>query len=85
VIVTPETESGKARQLAERVRVAIESASWPNRPITGSFGIASVGLTTQSARQLIDQADAALYRSKHDGRNRITHYSDPASTAAKAA
>jgi diguanylate cyclase (GGDEF)-like protein len=69
----------KALLAAEKIRLACESIAirLPSATITvtASFGVAS--LTDASAiphavAQLLHQADAALYKSKHAGRNRVS-------------
>jgi diguanylate cyclase (GGDEF)-like protein len=62
--------------VAERKRVMIESQPWPGHPdlvVTASFGIADVQRmpANSTMEQLIQAADAALYRAKQQGRNRI--------------
>ena len=71
-ILLPDTDREGAQHLAERLRHTIESAKWPDREITASVGVASYGERASTAEQLIDQADRALYRSKEQGRNRVT-------------
>ena len=68
VIVLPETDSEGALQIAERVRLKIEQASWPHRPVTVSVGHASYG-NQADAEALLQQADQAMYRAKQAGRN----------------
>ncbi|MGA7430657.1 MAG: GGDEF domain-containing protein [Xanthobacteraceae bacterium] len=69
--------SGKlpdARIAAERVRVAFEAAALapdsPQIPVTVSIGVAS-GLPTANIDEIIERADAVLYRAKESGRNRV--------------
>lgn len=76
VIILPGTVTESACVLAERCRRSMESATWPNRPITVSIGIASLEGRNIDADTLISEADQALYHSKSHGRNRITHAKD---------
>ena len=71
-IILSRTDREGAQQLAERLRRAIESATWDDRPITASVGVATFGRDADSPERLIELADRALYRSKEDGRNRVT-------------
>ena len=59
---------------AERVRVAFEAAALapdsPQIPVTVSIGVAS-GLPIANIDKIIERADAALYKAKENGRNRV--------------
>ncbi len=69
-----DVESGKA--LAERLRLAIEVHPWQLRPVTISLGIATLGHAPRRPMAMIEEADRSLYRSKAEGRNRVTHAED---------
>lgn len=59
-----------AWQLAERLRSDIERARMPGPRVTVSIGM--TGLQAgDTARDLLQRADAALYRAKRGGRNRV--------------
>jgi diguanylate cyclase (GGDEF)-like protein len=67
-----------ARQRAEQMRLAIASISTPREGAgdavpgaSASFGIATSSASGYELRQLLAQADAALYQAKHAGRNRV--------------
>lgn len=75
-MILPSTTATDAQEVAERKRVMIESQPWPGHPdliVTASFGIADLQRMPANAtmEQLIQAADAALYRAKQQGRNRI--------------
>jgi diguanylate cyclase (GGDEF)-like protein len=72
-VILPDTDSNGALELAERLRKAVESAPWTDRSITVSVGVASLGDRVESAKDLLDAADRALYRSKERGRNLVTN------------
>lgn len=80
-IALPGTDAQQAHAVAERIREQVEAEVGPSLPldtkpvITASFGVASVSGGAPSAEALADQADQALYHSKHSGRNRCTTYS----------
>ena len=76
VAILPETAKQGAREAAERFRIAIETAYWPERAVTASFGIATVNDLIPSGSELIALADRALYRSKVHGRNCCSHADD---------
>ena len=61
-----------AQRLCVRMRQAIvfEDMRLPLPHITGSFGVAALR-SGQDAEALIECADAALYRAKEAGRNRV--------------
>lgn len=73
VVLLPGCCPSNAVAQAERIRRIIEGASWPQRAITASFGVASVTSDHANPAALIAAADAALYHSKQNGRNRVTH------------
>ncbi|MBE0514134.1 sensor domain-containing diguanylate cyclase [Sulfurimonas sp.] len=71
VILSPQTDSKSATALTEKLRKTIESYSFvKDLTITCSFGIAFYE-DKDSTETLIKRADAALYRAKNQGRNRV--------------
>ena len=69
-MLLPETTAEEALELAERLRRAVESASYGVAgPVTASFGVAGLAPEGTSA-ELLDAADRALYEAKQQGRNR---------------
>ncbi len=85
MVVMPDTQLAQARITAERLcRVVnqtdvMRGKSQPDIPVSLSIGVAMGGLPdqAQSANQLIDAADKALYTAKLEGRNQVT-FSQPA-------
>jgi two-component system cell cycle response regulator len=75
VVVLPRTDSESAVAVAERLRRAVESAEWQLRPVTGSFGVASIRPDMETRQELIEAADQALYQAKKNGRNRVEVWS----------
>jgi len=71
-VILPNTGADGAAQMGERLRGAIAEAVWSERAITVSVGAATAVQASTLIEHLIDQADRALYRSKQDGRNRVT-------------
>jgi diguanylate cyclase (GGDEF)-like protein/PAS domain S-box-containing protein len=71
-VILPNTDRNGAVVVAEQLRQTIEYATWDDRPITASIGVATYTPEVNNADALIDQADRALYRSKQTGRNRVT-------------
>jgi diguanylate cyclase (GGDEF)-like protein len=85
-VVLPQTDLGGAEQQAERMRSAIEGMQIARLDgggllqITASFGVASFPGEGPDKTTLIAAADAALYRAKHGGRNRVER-GEPAAAA----
>jgi diguanylate cyclase (GGDEF)-like protein/PAS domain S-box-containing protein len=71
-LILPETDFGGALILAERCRLAATKLAIPNWTLTVSIGVASLTPETAAPADLLKRADQALYRSKRDGRNRVS-------------
>ncbi|WP_033542733.1 sensor domain-containing diguanylate cyclase [Planococcus sp. CAU13] len=71
VAVLPAMDTQKAAEMAEQIRRNVELFDWPYRPITVSIGLAC-NLGGDALADLLNRADAALYESKNNGRNRVT-------------
>lgn len=72
-LLLPNTTLEQAVQVAERLRLAIQAIQNPHRAISASLGVAVYRFGTAPAT-LLYEADAALYRAKRDGRNRVCIY-----------
>jgi two-component system, cell cycle response regulator len=80
VVVLPETDLAGAATTAEKIRSCCATTPFETNVgrlvVTASFGVAALdsaaGPIGAAAESLLRRADAALYRSKHEGRNRIT-------------
>jgi len=79
IMVLPETAPEDAMVVAERCRLALENTIFNQRgktfSLTASLGVTGLGdhnADSATAINLIGEADAALYDSKKNGRNRIT-------------
>jgi two-component system cell cycle response regulator len=75
-VMMPETDLEDAITFAEKIRAMIESTTMETQagPLnaTVSIGVASVPFTrTKTAKDLVVQADKALYRAKRAGRNQV--------------
>jgi diguanylate cyclase (GGDEF)-like protein len=68
-VVLPETETDAVAEVAERVRVAAAAAPQGGVRVTVSMGVATT--TGGSGDELVTRADAALYRAKEAGRDRV--------------
>lgn len=74
VLILDRSDNGSAELVAERVRQKIESYPWPKRQVTASFGVSTWTEGVEAMSLLVKQADEALYHSKTNGRNRVSHY-----------
>jgi diguanylate cyclase (GGDEF)-like protein len=77
----PETDAPGAQLVAERLRVAIETnpvrLDATSLTITSSFGVATYAAADADFAALLNRADAALYRAKSGGRNRVQVDAEP--------
>jgi two-component system, cell cycle response regulator len=76
VVVMPETDITVATMVAERLRRRVATEPFPIQDgsrsieVTISIGISALG-RDDTAANILKRADAALYRAKRDGRNRV--------------
>ncbi len=76
VVVLPETDCEGASAVADRIRADVGDLSWDtggSGPVkrTVSVGVASFPRDASSAARLLELADAAMYRAKRAGKNRV--------------
>jgi diguanylate cyclase (GGDEF)-like protein/PAS domain S-box-containing protein len=72
VMILPETLAAGAVIVGERLRLAIEAMVVDNLKVTISIGAATFpDLDLTRPEQLLEAADAALYKAKETGRNRL--------------
>jgi len=82
-IVLPNTDSQGAKEMAEKVRLAVRAAAIPHDVVAARILTVSVGSATVSpqifepASRLLEAADQALYRAKRGGRDRVEAGSPP--------
>jgi diguanylate cyclase (GGDEF)-like protein len=72
-LLLPTYSAEEAVGLAERIRkdISADVLSSKRLSITASFGVACLPVQASDAKNLLELADAALYRAKHGGRNQV--------------
>ncbi|MFC1521447.1 diguanylate cyclase [Elusimicrobiota bacterium] len=79
-VLLPDTSTEQGFVVAERLRFNIESAPFPGEEkqplgkLTVSIGGATFPDNAETTQALIEYADQALYKSKSDGRNKLTFF-----------
>src|SRR6202000_2623541 len=77
VIVMPETDLHVAGMVAERLRRSIAREPFAVNKgakrieVTISIGLSTLERKGEAVSDVLKRADTALYRAKHDGRNRV--------------
>jgi diguanylate cyclase (GGDEF)-like protein len=76
-LILPSTEATTAETLAERLRSTVQESLSGDLAITISIGYASLSHASfESAEQLFEAADSAMYAAKQQGRNRVVAFSE---------
>jgi diguanylate cyclase (GGDEF)-like protein len=76
------TRKGGALLVAEKIRQLVEKTPFageetqPGQTLTVSVGVATSPIDATDSQDLIAKADAALFKSKNEGKNRVTPYSE---------
>lgn len=83
IAVLPATAAAGAKEVAERMRLAIEGIAFTGLPdrTSVSLGVATSQQIADPVDEwdlLVKEADQRLYRAKHEGRNRVVADADPA-------
>lgn len=80
VVLLPETNRREAREAAERIRLAVQHASFDGNgqrvATTVSIGLASYPDDGATAVEIMDRADQAMYQSKNSGRNCVRIFNE---------
>ena len=71
VAILPETPVEDALDVAERIRADIAAEPFAGGRVTVSLGVAEFPVHGRASEPLLAAADAALYRAKREGRNRV--------------
>lgn len=69
--ILPRTIPSEAVALAERIRESTQRSLAPALDATCSIGVASFPRDGETQKNLVKAADKALYKAKHDGKNRV--------------
>lgn len=76
VIVLPDTPLAHAAEIAERLRRTLEERTFAYEEssirLTSSFGVCCATSAVEQPEFVLARADELLYRSKREGRNRVT-------------
>ncbi|MGO9830658.1 MAG: diguanylate cyclase [Myxococcaceae bacterium] len=76
-LVLPQVAKADAVEVADKLRRSIAELAFGSAPagrVTASAGVAHLPTDATTLEGLLEAADAALYASKHRGRNRITAF-----------
>lgn len=83
VVLLPQTPQEPGEMVAERIRQAIEGLDVPslsntkNSPhVTISVGLAAFPQHGRDMKELLEHADASMYKAKESGRNRVMVYQE---------
>jgi diguanylate cyclase (GGDEF)-like protein len=80
-IILPSTPKSGALTAAEKIRQSVEKApipgaeTQPKKKVTVSIGVATVPMDASRPEKLVERADAALYKAKAAGKNRVEAFS----------
>ncbi len=80
VVLLPHTPLDTAAEIAERIRQRIEEHPFPGEDsqpagtLTVSIGVSSFPYSARTGDDLLKMADAAMYRGKKRGRNKVGVY-----------
>ena len=77
VLVLPETGVERAIEVAERIRARLAKEGFANGRITLSAGVAQFPRDGETPESILSSADAALYRAKGEGRDRVVQAEQP--------
>ncbi|MWV46300.1 diguanylate cyclase [Paenibacillus sp. HJL G12] len=75
VLILPHADGPQSKKAAERLRLAVVGSPWKTGSITVSIGIATF-TPEDTGVTLLQKADQAMYASKKNGRNQVTHIMD---------
>src|SRR5206468_313856 len=74
-VLLPDTTQDGAAEFTDRIRARLVAEAFPGGKVTMSIGIAEFPAHGDTPDAVIASADAALYRAKREGRDRVTRAS----------
>jgi len=75
-IVLPTSTINSAIDIAHTIKNKVSTYKHDDIEVTCSIGVSSMAFTANTPSELIEQADAALFHSKHKGRNSVTSWNE---------
>lgn len=85
VVIVNDEDRETIQTVAERVQSSlnrqIRTSDAASLPVTGSIGVAILGIHGSSAAEVLKNADAAMYMAKRAGRNKISWFEEKISEA----
>ncbi len=76
LLILPDCQAESSITLAHRLLLAVQNHAFDHDKVTISIGVATSTPHLLNKDRLIQQADAALYHGKQNGRNRVIHFND---------
>ena len=82
MILLPNTDEVNAVTIAEKIRSSIEALIFDSdlyhelSAVSASFGVSVAKGKLTNFEALYEQADKALYQSKHEGKNKVSLYTE---------
>lgn len=78
IVLVSDADKNKACIMAEKIRSNVEKAKilGDKRKITISIGVAMSNHERMNSEEIVNRADQALYRAKHEGKNRYVLWSE---------
>ena len=70
-VILPMTDGQEAGAIANRLKLELAEHLSDGRIVTVSIGVSSSGKMTRTYRDIVERADAALYKVKKSGKNRV--------------
>ncbi|MFA7387113.1 MAG: sensor domain-containing diguanylate cyclase [Thiohalobacteraceae bacterium] len=84
-LLLPDMSLQQGLDIAERLRRGLAGLDNEGIKVTASFGVSAMEANPRDAEEFLKQADAALYRAKRSGRNRVVAHTLPYAVAGSAA